>query len=95
MNLVLLVLAVSLVIALVAVATRPDPDAAIANRMDHLAEPWRELAAKHGFGFTASYDDVRRAYSLRGSRGGRAVTVEYGVSDLPQQLRGFARASRR
>ena len=94
MNLVLLVLAVSLVIALVVVVTRPDPDAAIADRMEHLAEPWRELASNLGFGFNASYDDVRRAYSLRGSRGGRAVTVEYGVSDLPQQLRGFARDSK-
>ena len=94
MQLVLLVLAISLVIALIVVVTRPDPDAAIADRLEHLASPWRELAADLGFGFTASYDDTRRTYALRGSRGGRAVTVEYGINDLSQQLQAFARPSR-
>ncbi len=87
MLLVLLALAVALLIALVVVSTRPDANEAIASGLEHLASPWRDLAGRLGFGFTAWYDDIRRTYSIRGSRLGRAVTVEYASNDLSQHLK--------
>lgn len=89
---VLVVVMCLLLIAFVIERGRRDPDEVIADRLEHLSAPWRDLTMQLGFGFTAAYDDVRRTYAVRGNDGDRAVTVEYTINDLHRQLAAFPRA---